>query len=98
MLILFPSVIMLIFVGMPIFFLELSLGQFSSSGPLTCWKYSPMFTGVGWGMVIVSGFVGIYYNMIIAWSIYYLVASFTKLPNLPWDNCDQEWNTESTLS
>ncbi|CAD5112174.1 DgyrCDS1408 [Dimorphilus gyrociliatus] len=90
-----PYVIMLIFVGMPIFFLELSLGQFSSNGPLTCWKYSPMFTGVGWGMVIVSGFVGIYYNMIIAWSIYYLVASFTKLPGLPWDNCEQEWNSEN---
>ena len=30
---------------MPIFFMELSLGQFSSSGPLTVWKYAPLFQG-----------------------------------------------------
>ena len=40
-----PYVIFLALVGMPIFFLELSLGQFCSSGPLTCWKYSPLFQG-----------------------------------------------------
>ena len=40
-----PYVVFLVFVGMPIFFLELSLGQFTSMGPLTCWKYAPIFQG-----------------------------------------------------
>lgn len=40
-----PYIIMLAFVGMPIFFLELSLGQFTGCGPLTCWKYAPLFQG-----------------------------------------------------
>ena len=40
-----PYVIFLGIVGMPIFFMELSLGQFSSSGPLTVWKYAPLFQG-----------------------------------------------------
>ncbi|ELU04638.1 hypothetical protein CAPTEDRAFT_155040 [Capitella teleta] len=84
-----PYVIMLVFVGMPIFFLELSLGQFTSSGPLTCWGCVPIFKGIGVGMMFVSGMVAIYYNMIIAWSLFYLFASFTT--NLPWEHCDKEW-------
>lgn len=87
-----PYVIFLFFVGMPIFFLELSLGQFTSSGPLTCWKYAPLFQGVGVGMVVVSSLVAIYYNMIIGWSFYYLFASFTS--ELPWEKCRPEWATD----
>ncbi|WAQ98410.1 SC6A5-like protein, partial [Mya arenaria] len=84
-----PYAIMLFFVGLPIFFMELSLGQFTSSGPLTCWKYAPLFQGVGLGMVAVSAMVAIYYNMIIGWSLYYLFASFTS--ELPWDKCNPEY-------
>ncbi|XP_053405697.1 sodium-dependent proline transporter-like isoform X2 [Mercenaria mercenaria] len=90
-----PYVIFLVFVGMPIFMLELSLGQFSSSGPLTCWKYAPLFQGVGVGMVVVSALVAIYYNMIIGWALYYLFASFTS--ELPWESCDLKWATPMCL-
>ncbi len=41
-----PYVIMLFFVGMPIFFLELSLGQYTRAGPLTCWEMAPLFKGI----------------------------------------------------
>ncbi|KAK2163610.1 hypothetical protein LSH36_76g00075 [Paralvinella palmiformis] len=44
-----PYIIMLVFVGMPLFFMELSLGQFSSNSPLTCWKFAPLFK-VGYDM------------------------------------------------
>ncbi len=37
---------MLVFVGIPLFFMELSLGQFCSNGPLTCWKFAPIFKGM----------------------------------------------------
>ncbi|KAF6027558.1 hypothetical protein EB796_014139 [Bugula neritina] len=86
---LIPYAIMLFLVGVPIFVLELSLGQFTSSGPVTCWKFSRLFSGIGWGMVVVSGLVSIYYNMIIGWAIYYLIASFFEFPQgtLPWSRC-----------
>ncbi|KAK2151064.1 hypothetical protein LSH36_377g03025 [Paralvinella palmiformis] len=87
-----PYIIMLVFVGIPIFFFELSLGQFTSSGPLTCWEFAPFFKGIGVAMVIVSALVGIYYNMIIAWSLYYLFASFTT--KLPWKECNRDWATD----
>ena len=48
--------------------------------------------GVGVGMVIVSSFLGIYYNVIIAWAIFYFFASFTT--DLPWKYCDRDWNNE----
>jgi len=34
-----------VFVGIPLFYLELALGQFCSSGPLTCWQFAPIFKG-----------------------------------------------------
>nr|KAG5705930.1 hypothetical protein BaRGS_010820 [Batillaria attramentaria] len=40
-----PYLIMLLLVGIPIFFLELNLGQFSSSGPATCWRFAPISAG-----------------------------------------------------
>ncbi|ESP01052.1 hypothetical protein LOTGIDRAFT_227769 [Lottia gigantea] len=83
---------MLGLVGIPIFFMELSLGQFSSMGPATCWGFARLFRGIGFGMVIVSSLVCIYYNMIIGWAFYYLFASFTSV--LPWTTCDPAWSTE----
>lgn len=43
-------------------------------------------------MVIVSGIVCIYYNVIVAWTIYYLFVSFQAV--LPWSGCGNAWNTE----
>lgn len=80
-----PYCIMLGIVGIPIFFMELSLGQFTSCGPTKCWEFALLFQGIGFGMMIVSTMVAIYYNMIIAWAFYYLFASFTD--KLPWEDC-----------
>ena len=46
---LIPYLIMLVFVGVPMFFMEAYLGQFCSTGPLTCWKFAPILKGETWG-------------------------------------------------
>ena len=51
--------------------------------------------GIGWIMVLTNAMVSTYYNVIIAWSIYYLYRSFTTV--LPWSNCDNDWNTDSCV-
>uniref|UniRef100_A0AAR2IGR6 Solute carrier family 6 member 14 n=1 Tax=Pygocentrus nattereri TaxID=42514 RepID=A0AAR2IGR6_PYGNA len=76
---------MLSVAGLPLFFMESSLGQFCSQGPINVWKAVPIFQGVGITMMLVSTFVSIYYNVIIAYSIYYLFASFQE--PLPWSDC-----------
>ncbi|XP_048104689.1 sodium- and chloride-dependent glycine transporter 1 isoform X2 [Alosa alosa] len=87
----FPYFIMLVFCGIPLFFLELSFGQFASLGCLGVWKVSPMFKGVGYGMMVVSTYIGIYYNVVICIAIYYFFMSMTNL--LPWTYCTNPWNT-----
>ncbi|KAG9491232.1 hypothetical protein GDO78_006543 [Eleutherodactylus coqui] len=92
---LIPYFIMLAICGIPLFFMELALGQFSSLGPLAVWKISPLFKGVGMGMLLIVGLVAIYYNMIIAYVLFYLFASLTS--SLPWEHCGNWWNTELCL-
>ena len=45
-------------------------------------------------MNITNGYLAIYYNMIIAYSFYYLVLSLTS--KLPWENCNPSWSSIST--
>ncbi|VDN13150.1 unnamed protein product [Dibothriocephalus latus] len=37
---------MLIFVGLPLFFLEFAFGQFASLGPISIWNVSPLFKAI----------------------------------------------------
>uniref|UniRef100_A0ABM0MCA3 Sodium- and chloride-dependent GABA transporter 3-like n=1 Tax=Saccoglossus kowalevskii TaxID=10224 RepID=A0ABM0MCA3_SACKO len=40
---LIPYIICMVFAGIPLFFLEVSLGQFMSRGGIMCWKICPLF-------------------------------------------------------
>lgn len=42
---LIPYLMMLALAGLPIFFLEVSLGQFASQGPVSVWKAIPALQG-----------------------------------------------------
>ena len=41
-------------------------------------------------------FLDIYYCVIIAWTFFYLFATFSSLPDLPWDTCGKFWYFVST--
>ncbi|NXY78227.1 SC6A5 protein, partial [Glareola pratincola] len=86
---LIPYFIMLFLTGLPLFLMELSLGQYGAAGPITVWKCCPLLKGVGVAMLIVSSLVSLYYNVIIAWAFYYLGSSFQS--PLPW-SCDAPSN------
>ncbi|XP_076263934.1 serotonin transporter [Rhynchophorus ferrugineus] len=89
---LIPYTIMLVFGGLPLFYMELALGQFHRSGCLTIWKrICPALKGIGYAVCLIDIYMGMYYNTIIGWAVYYLVASFTT--ELPWTKCTNSWNT-----
>ncbi|XP_051950343.1 sodium-dependent neutral amino acid transporter SLC6A17-like [Xyrauchen texanus] len=81
-----PYFILLILIGIPLFFLELAVGQRIRRGSIGVWNYvCPRLGGIGVSSLMVCGFVGLYYNVIIGWSIFYFFQSF-QYP-LPWSDC-----------
>ena len=88
-----PYFLMLAIIGIPTFLLELKIGQYSAKGPVTLYSHlSPLFKGLGFVNFIAQCFVGLYYNMIIAWTIYYFFASLTS--ELPWQYCHNDYNDQ----
>ncbi|XP_014240511.1 sodium-dependent dopamine transporter [Cimex lectularius] len=87
-----PYCIMLFVGGIPLFYMELALGQFHRKGAITCWgRIVPLFKGIGYAVVLIAFYVDFYYNVIIAWALRFFFASFTSM--LPWTTCDNPWNT-----
>ncbi|PZC74655.1 hypothetical protein B5X24_HaOG207374 [Helicoverpa armigera] len=89
---LIPYTLMLVFGAVPLFYMELILGQYNRQGPITLWKICPLFKGVGFCAVMVAFYVSFYYNVIIGWALYFLISSARS--ELPWVHCDNSWNTE----
>nr|XP_039265171.1 sodium- and chloride-dependent transporter XTRP3A-like [Styela clava]XP_039265172.1 sodium- and chloride-dependent transporter XTRP3A-like [Styela clava] len=90
---LIPYIIMLVIEGVPLFLIELAVGQRLRQGAIGTWnKFHPYLGGIGIGSMIVSALVGLYYNMIIAWCFWYLCNSF-QYP-LPYSSCPL--NNQST--
>ena len=46
---------------------------------------APASKGLGYGMLIISFLTVIYYNIIIAWTLFYSVAGLSA--ELPWQYC-----------
>ncbi|XP_014669616.1 PREDICTED: sodium- and chloride-dependent glycine transporter 1-like [Priapulus caudatus] len=92
---LIPYLIALAVCGLPLFFLEVAIGQFSGSGGILVWNISPILRGVGFGMVMVPTIYCTIYNVVMAYILFYLAMSFTKL--LPWETCLNPWNTAACL-
>ncbi|XP_016423758.1 solute carrier family 6 member 16b [Sinocyclocheilus rhinocerous] len=84
-------VLLMVLVGVPLFFLELAAGQSIRQGSIGVWRHiSPKLVGIGYSSCVVCFFVALYYNVIIGWSIFYLGSSF-KYPLL-WETCPTEGN------
>ena len=73
---LIPYFIMLVFGGLPLFYMELALGQFHRCGCLSLWeKICPMLKGIGYAICIIDIYVGMFYNTVIGWAVYYFFQS-----------------------
>jgi len=102
---LIPYFTMLIFGGLPLFYMELCLGQFHRCGCLSLWKkICPMLKGIGYAICVIDVYVGMFYNTVIGWAVYYFIASIVSagqyvggsIEHLPWTSCGNEWNDNNT--
>lgn len=92
---LIPFFVMLILEGVPLFLIELGLGQRMRQGALGVWNtIHPWLGGIGIASCIVTFFVALYYNVIITWCFYYLFNSLEAVTikfnePLPWAKCPE---------
>ncbi|KAG0721117.1 Sodium- and chloride-dependent GABA transporter 2 [Chionoecetes opilio] len=88
---LIPYLVMVTLVGIPLFFLESALGQFTSTGFLTLYNVAPMFRGIGYAKMLINLIASGYYGMVVAYPLVFIVYSFAS--SVPWASCDNPWNT-----
>ncbi|XP_061540369.1 sodium- and chloride-dependent creatine transporter 1 isoform X4 [Phycodurus eques] len=92
---LIPYLLIVFVGGVPIFFLEIALGQFMKAGSINVWNIAPLFKGLGYASMVMMFFSNTYYIMVLAWAFYYLIKSFSA--TLPWSTCDNAWNSNSCV-
>ncbi|XP_046557635.1 sodium- and chloride-dependent betaine transporter-like [Haliotis rubra] len=93
---LIPFVVCLVLCGLPLFFLEMALGQFSAMSPTHVWSLCPLLRGLGLGMLAMCFCCVVYLTVICAWALYYTVYSCRA--TLPWTDCNNSWNTDSCVT
>ena len=82
-----PYVLSLIFLGVPVFLLELAVGQLFRRGAYGSLCYiDTRLRWIGYLSMVVCVTVGLYYNVVIAWSIYYFFWCFRT--DLEWASAD----------
>mmetsp|Transcript_17094 Transcript_17094/g.48880 ORF Transcript_17094/g.48880 Transcript_17094/m.48880 type:complete len:646 (-) Transcript_17094:757-2694(-) len=98
---LIPYFVCLALLGLPLFILEMGLGQIYRQGSLGVWEKMglPRFRGIGAASTIASFFVGLYYNVILAWTIYYLGRTILSIPSgvLPWSDQAEGYTCPPTV-
>ncbi|CAK1546241.1 unnamed protein product [Leptosia nina] len=94
---LIPFFLMIVLIGLPIFYLELYVGQYTALGPLKAFHaIGPFFTGVGYCTLMVISMISVYYMIIVAWTLYYTAVSI--IGNLEWGTCYNYYNNDYCYS
>ncbi|XP_074543409.1 sodium-dependent neutral amino acid transporter B(0)AT1-like [Halichoeres trimaculatus] len=92
-----PFIILLVLEGVPLLHLEFAIGQRLRKGSVGAWTaINPYLAGVGIASMSVSFLVGMYYNTIIAWVMWYFFNSFQE--PLPWSQCPFNKNLTGLVS
>ncbi|GLH14578.1 Sodium- and chloride-dependent GABA transporter ine [Gryllus bimaculatus] len=87
-----PYLLILVVCGVPLLYMELAVGQFTRRGPIgALGQLCPIFKGAGLASVVISFLMSTYYNVIIAYALYYFFSAFKS--DVPWASCGHSWNT-----
>ncbi|KAI5635415.1 sodium:neurotransmitter symporter family domain-containing protein [Phthorimaea operculella] len=89
---LIPYFLTMFICGIPLVYLETTLGQFASAGCISVFNINPLFKGAGYAVVILNIISVIYFASIMSYPILYIYHSFSS--PLPWQSCGNYWNTD----
>ncbi|XP_041970740.1 sodium- and chloride-dependent glycine transporter 1-like [Aricia agestis] len=94
---LIPFFLMLVLIGLPLFYLELYIGQYTALGPIKAFSsIAPFFTGVGYCTLVVISIISVYYMIIVAWTLFYTIVSIAGF--IDWGSCENSFNTDFCYS
>jgi len=87
---LIPYFFSMLVCGIPLFFLEVAVGQYIGKGGMSVvGQLAPMFKGVGYSAMMMVFLENVYYIIVVTWTLFYLFNSFTDFPSLPWSDCSK---------
>uniref|UniRef100_A0A0N4ZHX8 Transporter n=1 Tax=Parastrongyloides trichosuri TaxID=131310 RepID=A0A0N4ZHX8_PARTI len=82
--------------AVPIFIMEVTIGQYLQRGAMEMWNMCPIFKGVGIGNVVIAFMCIAYFCVIVAWAMFYLISSLNS--TFPWETCDNWWNNGQCIT
>lgn len=78
-------IILSVLIGIPLFTLQLCLGQQLAAGVIDMWRISPLFQGVGVALLASQILIGVYSVVGVSWMFVYFRDSFiTKIDRYRW--------------
>ena len=88
---LIPYFIAMLTCGIPLFLLEVSIGQYLGVGGMNViGQLCPIFKGVGYSAIMMVFLENVYYVIIVAWTMFYIANIFYNMgDDLPWTTCEQ---------
>ncbi|XP_021182838.3 sodium- and chloride-dependent glycine transporter 1 [Helicoverpa armigera] len=89
---LIPYFLTLVICGIPLVYLETTLGQFASAGCISVFNLNPLFKGAGYAVVILNVIAVVYFSSIMSYPVLYMYHSMSS--PLPWQSCGNSWNTD----
>ncbi|KAI6233810.1 Transporter [Aphelenchoides fujianensis] len=76
----------------------ISLVLWCPKADLGMFKICPIFKGVGIAAAVMAFWLNIYYIVVLSWALAYWIHSIRLDVNVPWRNCDNDWNTKQCRS
>lgn len=76
-------IILMVLVGLPLFVLELSLGQFGQTGVIQLWRAAPFFKGIGIAQMMAGIYQAGYFPTLATWAFQFSIVGFSG-----WSGCE----------
>ncbi len=88
---LIPYFVALMTCGVPLFLLEVSMGQYLGVGGMNVvGQLCPIFKGVGYSALTMVFLENVYYIIIVSWTLFYILNTLYSLGDgLPWASCEK---------